>query len=1419
MMVRIQRTQPVLMGTIKSFLLYGEYDGNVFSTGGDIEIIQEPRSLYDDVRIVPLSKLDRTTSEQTIRKYIEDEEAKLPDKLILTWPSGMALTNEKRPAGKAIGDLKLEIANKRGELISKLPGTAAASKKLLIEYKLLWHSTSGDEVIVSHICQHGKTWPYWFRKMENIKNLGPHTLQLQTILNESGQTTYAGRELPSHRIRFTVTEAEPERFVVGLLDGPFRVGMPFQIPLEFQDKFNHPAKPSSKLKPVLEASGLDISYDSTSIKGNTLIIKGVVAKGQVPSNSGKNFSFAVRIPELEESTQTMKIRLLPGPPHSLLVSPEEEIEIENGNPVSFNVKVTDVMGNLTADGKQTVVCRFTGASGLPTYSLDCSNSGSGTLTGGSLSIKRIKDCQTITAKIDMQGHKDVATVDRTIKVSPSGRVAHIDVHYTAEDGDKVTTKKITNSGEVTGIAGQSITGLSFKLSDEGGREIPLTDKITSKIKVNWVPKVSKETYLDGKLPDIKIPNSVSDSKYCHINVLDGPGFEFTFSVKGCAGPPQQLKCVCEGSNSVQMGQPFSGEIIVKIRDKNGNEITDLPPSTSREITVTGKCLKTDAAMISKQQKHFVIRGIQFVNSSLGHQEIRVSWNNLEDFVRFDVLAGPPCRVDLVDWNLNQPVTVFNDSRLPYPLKIQLLDEAGNPSKTADIKVQIAKDPKLKLVPFPQPLKTNAEGIADFGVISVCGPSGLYDIQPKAFVNKTIVSGPKIKVNVQPDPNNPQELIVDYSKNASFIAGEKLTEFTVKIISEDGNVMTTANSSHLSLKLWKTDLGTKDSVPPSKAVTLKPDTPNKVEKGIFHFRGHKLPELAGAYNLIFVYFDRKHELYSTLITITVHPGPPVEISPDQSPGTPTVSNTRNAASRCLIRYLKVLLRDQYKNLVSEGYSGEVELKIVGPTGITEIPVFVGGSRSLTIPLTNGEALLQNLMLQENTHGKDGLEYTLRCQVTCSVIPKNRAVAPLNIPFLFYNDAKKQSQMSALSKERDNIQSAIRVYRSMFETQEQLINELRMAMVDAGKAEQKIRAELRKQNIPGSQLQQVETVEKLIQARMKEREQLLKVPRRCCGLQSMPKGPEVLGKIAHLAMVEDNDIARVLSWHMSADMDCVITLTTKRAKEIYHQTNGKQQVLPLDSIYRKNLPDWSKPLPHVRFRSNWRPAGNPVYARNLLIFPQDQSNCKIVFGMLLGDTLILDSLDYANIYRQEIVKHTHCPTILTRDGERIRSNGKFGGAMNRALPIEKLRGAVFGEPLPMAYHALCTQIDTLQNYKAALVQHQKAEDDLQEQLTVRKEPEMAAKYKECDEAEKQLKEVEHKLGVGLQSCGSLPSVIHSQSLSPPPLTKRPRVSGGRTPPAAPPPPVADPDDTPTRASKRIASMTTVITDDGRKKLRKT
>ena len=52
---------------------------------------------------------------------------------------------------------------------------------------------------------------------------------------------------------FVLTEADAEKFIVGMLEGPFRVGAPFEIPLEFQDEFGHPTSPNTKVKPILTA--------------------------------------------------------------------------------------------------------------------------------------------------------------------------------------------------------------------------------------------------------------------------------------------------------------------------------------------------------------------------------------------------------------------------------------------------------------------------------------------------------------------------------------------------------------------------------------------------------------------------------------------------------------------------------------------------------------------------------------------------------------------------------------------------------------------------------------------------------------------------------------------------------------------------------------------------------------------------------------------------------------------------------------------------------------------------------------------------------------------------------------------------------------------------------------------------------------
>ncbi|KAK3088610.1 hypothetical protein FSP39_021256 [Pinctada imbricata] len=1426
-LVRIGKAPAMFLGTIRRFFLYGEHEGDVYATGGEIEVQQEPQSLYDEIKAVPLSKLDRFANPTLVKRYIEEEESKLPDALVVTWPDGFAVhPGDKRQAGKTIGALKIQIQNKKGEFIQKLPGTASSQKKLLVELKVIWHGPMGDEVIVSHISQHGKTWPYWFRKMENIKNLGPHTLQLQVVLNESGNNIYAGKELPYYKVKFNVTEAEPEKFTVGMLEGPFRIGVPFQIPLEFRDAFNNVTKPIPNASPTIEASGLEISYTGTQVKANSLLLKGIEAKGEVSGTktSAASFNLTIKVPELNDASQSLKIRLLPGVPHTIHVSQPDDFEIENGSATEFDVEVRDVSGNITTD-PVTLTCKFTGASGLPTYTAKISSGTSTKLTGEPIIFKKLKDSQTITAVIEVQGNKEVAAVERRIKVVPSGGVSSISVHMMGKNNKK---KDIKDGEVINAVAGDTIKGLSFTLIDEAGREIKINDKLAANIKVNWTGKVNKDTIMHGNLPDIKVPASVSDVKYCQLSIQDKSNMEFSFTVSATPGDPNQIKCKCEGAASVQIGEVLTSEITVVVKDKFGNEVTDLPKNCTQEFQVRGDGLLHDKVKVINRKSVFVITNVQFEGGSIGTKDLKVTWRELRDFVKIEMLAGPPAQVSLPGWNTDETITVLNECKLPRSLVVQLCDEWGNPSRKSDVRIQLVRDTKIKFVPAVMPLKTNAQGQVDFGSLIVAGSRGTYDIQPKAFLPSTQIAGPVIHIQLQPNLSRPVSLKVDYDKKASFVVGDKFPEIKVTMLTEDDQPMAAAKASSLSLKLWKMDAKSQNT-PPSRAVSFSPE-PIKGSPGQFILKDRKMPESAAVYNIMVTYYDGKYQLFSNVITVDIKPAPPMQLVPNENPGTPTVSNTKNASTRCIVRNLKLDLKDEHGNVSGLGYSGKVHVEIKGPDDVSDIPTFVGGNKKLDFTMTNGSCTLTNLTLQENAQGKDGQEYRLHCSLACPQIAKNQALPPLIIPFLFYNDAKKQSEMSTLSKQRNHLQSAILTYKSLFETTEQLIKELKKSLYEAQQEENKIRDELRGHKIPLVQLQSFPNVEKLIQSKVKENENCTTAPRRCCGLQQIDSHPEVIGKIGHLAEVPEPDIARVLSWHMSSDMDCVVTTSTKRAKEIYRQTQGKQQVLPLDSIFRKNLPDWDKPLPHIRYRHGWKPPGNPAYARSFLIFPDHAEQCKIVFGMLLGDTLILDSLDSANAYRQELVKFTHCPTILTREGDRIRSNGKFGGLMNKAVPLEKLRGAVFGEPLPQLYHTIKSQIDTLQTFKAAMMRSQKAKEELQEQVDYMKTAEMQSQYKECKEAETRLKDLESKLGMTMSGRGAARpapnpvSAIETVSNSPSPNKKArtaagasnsaSKINGVTSPTPAPSVSVV----TPTRQSKRLASMTPSSDDEGRKKLRR-
>ncbi|KAM6350259.1 structural maintenance of chromosomes flexible hinge domain-containing protein 1 isoform 2-T2 [Podargus strigoides] len=1346
-LVKSVKTLPILYGSIEKFFLYGDHDGDIFATGGEVQIALEPQALYAEMKTIPISKLDRTVSEKAVRKYIEDEMARLPDKLSVTWPEGdELLPNETKFAGTPIGALRIEILNKKGEAMQKLPGTShGGSKKLLVELKVILHSPTGNKEIISHISQHGGKWPYWFKKMENLQKLGNYTLKLQVVLNESNADTYAGRPLPSKIFKFTIVEGKPEKFSVGLLELPFRVGVPFNIPLELQDEFGHATQLTTDIIPILEASGLTLQYERITA-GTRCIIKGVTATGCVNSCQGKNFSLKITLPGLKEDTQIIKIRLQPGPPHQLKVKPDSEIlKIENGTAFPFQVEVLDESGNITAQPKLIVHCKFTGASNLPVYSVDCSNAGTNILTGPVIRVQNIKKDQMLKARIEVPSCKDVPPVEKVIKLLPSSHVARLQI--LSMDGQKAI--QIKHQDEINWVAGDVMRNLIFQMYDEGEREIHITPAMTEKIKVNWTPRINREQLIQGLLPDVKVPTSVKDVRYCLITYLDDHvSLESAFTVRPLPDEPRHIKCKLKGPNTLQLGGELESEIDVMITDQFGNQVQTVTSACVNSLGVSGPGLDKSNLKITWQESTLTMRvkGIRYKPCLLGSKELCFAWREFSDFLRVNLTAGSPAKLQFVDWpELEKPVAVINGRELQKPLIVQLCDQWGNPSPEPNVKISLTKSNNLKIVPSNQQHKTDENGRANLGVICIHAPRGEHTLQLKASYGKTTLDCPIITLNVLPDPEKPVCLNVKYDKIAYFPAGGTFPDFMVSVVSEDDNIIKNINPTRISMNMWEAQ-NSETRIP----INVTTFSCNKVkddkEDGFFYFRDKMIPERVGTYSIQFTFaMDKTNTLMSDQIIVEVVPNDPVRLLPDSLPATPAVSNVRTLSSRTLVKDLYLHVMDEYNNRTGTDLVGKIIAKIKSPNeDDMEIPQFQGKGSTAVFPFDRGSAEI-NLVLAENSPGRDSTEYILVFEPDLPALKK--PLEPYCLSFMFYNGFKKQQQMATLTRERDQLSQSIALYRDLIDTANQLVTEIKCQVKEAETREIHLKNELKKHQIEVPQTNTLHYVDSLIKQKMLDQEGVMKQPRRTCTLPNYPKGNrDILGKIAHLAQIEDNEAAKVISWHLASDMDCVVTLTTEAARSIFDETHGRQQVLPLDSIYKKTLPDWNRPLPHLRNgKIFFRPIGNPVFARDLLTFPDNVEHCQIVFGMLLGDTIIIDNLNAANHYRKEVVKITHCPTLLTREGDRIRSNGKFGGLQNKAPPMDKLRGMVFGAPMPKLYSAFSGQIDLLQQYRAAVVKLDNVNRDLESHLQSLNAPEMQQKRQELAEQEKSLKIIEQKLGM--------------------------------------------------------------------------
>ncbi|XP_033494631.2 structural maintenance of chromosomes flexible hinge domain-containing protein 1 [Epinephelus lanceolatus] len=1335
-LVKSRKTQPILYGSVVRFLLYGKHDGNVFATGGQVELVLEPKAFHDKNKTIPISKIDKTATDKAIKTYIDNDSARLPDILTVDWPSKNPWPqNAVRPAGSVIGELQIQILNKKGDSLSKMPSVGQGTgKRLSIERRIIHHSPKGAQEISLCVAQHSAQWGFWFKESEKLTILGKYTLLLVTILKESNATSFGGRELPSFKLNFTITEGSAEKFLIGAVNSTLHVGVPFNIPLLIKDGYDHSATPPPDLKPVLKCSGLDLSYETADSNGTTFTIRGVKALGRVLNyQQSKTYDLKVTLPGLKKDTQTIKISLLPGNPHSLHVKPEENpIRVQNGDPVTFNVEIHDVAGNITAHPKQNVRCQI---EGFPAVTTDCSTTGAGQLVTKPINLKIIKgEPQYLKAHFDMPSQKKIALVMRELEVVPGTRVARMEL--CSEDDENLVLR---NDEKIEWLAGALLENLFYKLYDEADREVPHTAEIASRIKVNWTGDVNMEDLVQGKLPDVQVPTQVGAERFYQVSYQDH-SVSVSFSIAPRPDEPTQLKATLL-QTTVKLGEILPGNIDLELVDQYGNPTKTLTSTCKNHMTVEAEDLDKSSIVFTWQEssKSVLVTGVRFQSGAPGSKVMCFTYRSFVERVMVKVTAGVPAQLKLVS-GPKQPLQVLNDQGIGTPFIVQLCDEWGNPCIDQRVVVHLkSSPPTLKVTADVTSRPVNKEGKASFTVNSMSGPKGYYQLVFRGSLNQKPIPGPSVNLTIIPDPTKPVSLSVEYNTNAKFPAGGVFPVFSVIVVSDEGSPITTLNPAAASMLLWKGAQA--ENTPPQTATEMKCSKPKENEsKDRFYFRDKEIPEQVGKHIIQFsLRIDKTKVLLSKQIPINVVANQPVKLGPDSQPQAPVVSHSKVLAHRTLVDNLTLRIMDSYGNPAGQDLEGNVVISIKNSNGDgnKSLPLFEGKNTSLKISLVEGKAHIPRLAIMENSPGEDGSTYILLFNSEVSMLPT--ALAPFELPFHFYNDVENQRKVSELSRKKEELSTTVAMYKETFSTYGELLQMLTNHQLGANRKEAELRQELSRRNMPTAQT--IAGIDKLLNEKKTEIDRILRMPRRVCSISDPFKGQQdVLGKVGQLAFVQDDDAARVISWHIRGDMDCVITRTSAAAERIFKDTGGRQQVMPLDTVY---VPPGERPLPHIRGGSMlFHPPGNPVLARDLLIYPEDQESCRTAFKIILADTILIDDLSSANNYRKAVAQNKmHCPTILTRQGDRVSSKGKFGGTQNRAPRMNT--PDMFGAPLPPNYYTVHEHIDLLNQHRAALEKKDKATKDRDDHYSQMKSPEMMRKQQEMEEKKKQLEEIERQL----------------------------------------------------------------------------
>ncbi|XP_032236995.2 structural maintenance of chromosomes flexible hinge domain-containing protein 1-like isoform X1 [Nematostella vectensis] len=1326
-------TKPLIYGRVLYFTQAArkhDYD--------KVVVIRQPEEVYHDQQEEkPISRIVDIPDSNTLKKVFSSEKQMLPKSVrvckdtqgndVLSKMTWIAGENHRDYAGTWVKVFSGERPPR--------PIVAVHNKKISIK-----QIVEGPEIhapIQNDVAIEGERFgfkPFWLGKA------GHYVLRYVAVMNE--------QELCSAKVDIEV-QANVATFV--RLDEPgeretpvIALGEPeLMFKLHFRDEWDNPTArfvSGDNVKLEISTSNLSIKGTKDCYKPNRngdLEVKGLILEPKKGTKGPVNREHAIRVNAIDVGDVIFQVRLKEGSPQSLKLPEFDTLEVKNLEEFpEFTVQLLDSWGQNCGLVEKKHRLRADSEAFAPGLHICGVDQGFGTFQPIKILVSSGRAPCSVKVKISLV---TVETVRRkqvigevlkelsqfTVKVLPSGLPHRIKILHgdEAKKGMRNGTANGRNglrdhSGdtgreclELSAPAGSMLTGLRLCAFDESGRQLSEEElrETGPQVSTSWSGEVPVKNLPD--LPSCPVAQLVQSTFVGNVTCLCR---DVTCQSQIRIHPVEGEACkwsIHADTNTVEIECGAKKELAtsslrVRTLDKYNNPTEcprDLTPIVSLHSSRQSESSSVEFSgelSYKSSTKEFIFSNDAVLTGKPGYVTMTVCDKDstlTKDSIRINLKPGPPHHIELwsqafesEEQQQEQALRVFSGCTVQSQIHAYVCDQAGNktPLKTS---LSLSWQPGSAGQTVTK--KTRDSGEAIF-VSNALRCSGKPDHEVKIKIHSSDhrqLQAAFVRVNVE--KSNRVTAVLVSVEDDGCIAGNNYPTLKITCQTED-NVPVDARD-HLSLEVRKPD----GNVINGSTVYRKPTQNNE---GVVSFLPHggRYVEQAGQWSVCCLFTEYRSRLEAMLpssehlvrsaeVKFKVFPGPAKELSvslPSEESALLSASSTADLRGRTILprpgrgETVELLILDTFGNTADA--STMVDVTIAWPSGPTPPDVLLPALETspLRIRIDNGKARLPRLSLKPrvgNYIGDYHLVFTAQGLSSCV------------LKFSFSTDEhiqRIQTEMAPLKQTLRECETTLREARDKCNARRGAVR---------SKLEP-VRALFRGE--PSTQ-----DVSKQLQSVMGQLAQMA-VAQNSVRLPSIPHGHPptrirqyIKGIVAELAYVSDPDLSRLLSWYLQHKMGVALTSTIQQQRKVYDANCAAYCEDTLLPFNKKNF-DGSDgrvlplefPQPPANFSSSIQ------FAINLLEFSSSNGYLRsTLFWSLLSKTMVIDDLRSGQVYREHLVRMRFpCPTILTRDGHVIASDGLMDPKKRCPQRLDNLK-FTFGA-LPPAEQPHFRELNETQRY---------------------------------------------------------------------------------------------------------------------------